>query len=634
MSVTTGATALASTIDTEAEAQRYILPEALQRQRDLQLLHHGQQDFGGRLFGAEDLDGLPSTILTPQLSATNPTWTKNQELTDGTPCFMVNSIELALVDDVADLDVENSTEKSSDVGRFYGVLNPLLDASKPTYALGRCLDSHNLSLIHHIAHNELLKLGYLTSNISIPEQDISTGRLRLALHTGKVDGILVAGQAGGRLHHAGFIHQALPIKSGQLFRLTALEQGLDNLKKIDNTAQVRILSAKDATKLGFSDLQISINKTQNISMDVGIDDSLSKAQGGYLASFSLKTNNLMHLNDEWFLSANYPLQRLVDAAQGDLDVALGKDRQLNYQTGLSFYQGFYKFGITHGVHDYRQFVAGFHAPLSYHGTSKTTTLNIARLLHRNAMHKTEGYLKAYHKNSQHFIDDIEIEVQKRRTTGWHAGINHQQYLNDGAYLYANLDYKQGTGALNAQPAPEEEIYDAFGRRLPAEGYAKAPIWSWYLQYQKPAQFHPKSFNQPVKFIHTIKSQGQYAKQLPVAQDWLYLGGRDNMKGTKEGTYLSGEHGMALSYEFAYQLPYQNNRHTSHMYVNFDQGMVWGENTYSNNRYLSAAAIGFRHKYYGKSGMYAHADIFMGRAISTPEFIQRQTTIGVSAGMGF
>ncbi len=51
--------------------------------------------------------------------------------------------------------------------------------------------------------------------------------------------------------------------------------------------------------------------------------------------------------------------------------------------------------------------------------------------------------------------------------------------------------------------------------------------------------------------------------------------------------------------------------------------------------LSATAIGFRHKYHGKSGVYAYADIFMGRAISTPEFIpSKDTAIGVSASVGF
>ena len=211
----------------------------------------------------------------------------------------------------------------------------------------------------------------------------------------------------------------------------------------------------------------------------------------------------------------------------------------------------------------------------YHGTTKTSSLGLTRLLHRNATHKTEGYIKAHHKQSRNFIDDVQIEVQNRRTTGYGIGVTHQQYFNNNAYLYANIEYKQGTGALKAKPAPEEEIYNAFGQRLPSEGFARAPIWSLFTSFQKPMIINQNSFTQNTKaknsiyLNYTAKLQAQYARQLPTPSDLFYLGGYDT-KGIKEGDYLSGEHGVRLSQELK-----QSPQHTA-LYRSRSRHGLWSK----------------------------------------------------------
>lgn len=53
--------------------------------------------------------------------------------------------------------------------------------------------------------------------------------------------------------------------------------------------------------------------------------------------------------------------------------------------------------------------------------------------------------------------------------------------------------------LKAKPAPEEEIYNAFGEKLPAEGFARSPIWSWYVEYNKPWQISGQNLQYNLKF---------------------------------------------------------------------------------------------------------------------------------------
>ncbi|WII94524.1 ShlB/FhaC/HecB family hemolysin secretion/activation protein [Moraxella haemolytica] len=609
-----------------------------------------------------------------QTDITHPDW---QNPNGDDSCFMVDEIDFV---------IDGSGLAYNDLSTL---LSPLLDWKKPTYAIGRCINNHNLSIIVDIAHNELLKRGYLTSNISVGEQDLLTKKLILTVNLGKVRDVVLTHS----IKTPFYIHSAISTKPNQAFRLADLEHGLDTLKRIDPTATVQIIPSSSGlgnsdidnpslvskNTLGFSDLVINMNRSQSAVFGINIDNSLSKDYGKYMIAANVRANNLFHMNDEWNFSANYPLIRLIDLTQNNLGVQVNKDRQINYHVSSSTTYGPFKFSITHSYHQYKQFIEGLNAPLTYHGTSQTNTLGLFRLLYRSGTQKTEGYIKANHKQSNNYIDDVNIEVQNRRTTGYNLGITHQHYFRHGGYLYANLDYQQGTGALKAKPAPEERIYNAFGQQLPSEGYSRAPIWSLYTSFHKPFTINSNSNRQllntnqnsdqqttytPISLSYITKIQAQYAKQPPTPSNLFYLGGRNSIKGIKEGNYLSGEHGFSLSQELTWQLPSQKTTHhlskqlhSAELYASIDQGYVYGQNTIKNQRYILAGAIGMRYHFQSKptqvdqekqdtlsnplsnlslnnQPLTAHLDIFVGKGLKVPTFMKKETIIGVSAGFDF
>ncbi|MDD9834391.1 hemolysin activator protein, partial [Escherichia coli] len=98
-------------------------------------------------------------------------------------------------------------------------------------------------------------------------------------------------------------------------------------------------------------------------------------------------------------------------------------------------------------------------------------------------HKTSVYGKLYHKESQSFLNDIEINVLHRKTSGWNLGVQHRQYLGN-AVLDGSTNYRRGMG-VGARTAPEENITDVYGNHLPVEGYSRAPLWSADLRYTTP-----------------------------------------------------------------------------------------------------------------------------------------------------
>ena len=54
--------------------------------------------------------------------------------------------------------------------------------------------------------------------------------------------------------------------------------------------------------------------------------------------------------------------------------------------------------------------------------------NLSRLLTRGSLHKTYVNAALWTKKSHNYINDTEIEVQRRRTAGWEVGLNHTNTL--------------------------------------------------------------------------------------------------------------------------------------------------------------------------------------------------------------
>ena len=53
---------------------------------------------------------------------------------------------------------------------------------------------------------------------------------------------------------------------------------------------------------------------------------------------------------------------------------------------------------------------------------------VSRLVWRDAVRKTTLSARGWSRNSKNYIDDTEIEVQRRKVTGWEAAIAHREFI--------------------------------------------------------------------------------------------------------------------------------------------------------------------------------------------------------------
>ncbi|HGG9400486.1 TPA: ShlB/FhaC/HecB family hemolysin secretion/activation protein, partial [Neisseria meningitidis] len=78
------------------------------------------------------------------------------------------------------------------------------------------------------------------------------------------------------------------------------------------------------------------------------------------------------------------------------------------------------FSFNHNGHRYHEATEGYSVNYDYNGKQYQSSLAAERMLWRNRFHKTSVGMKLWTRQTYKYIDDAEIEVQRRRSAGWEA----------------------------------------------------------------------------------------------------------------------------------------------------------------------------------------------------------------------
>ncbi|MEG2359980.1 ShlB/FhaC/HecB family hemolysin secretion/activation protein [Acinetobacter sp.] len=505
------------------------------------------------------------------------------------PCFDIQKINM----DVGDL--------SSQAADGFYFLSKTLN-KKSNAIVGQCIGTQSLQNIVKFAHNELIKKGFVTSQISVPEQDMTQGVLLLQIAPGRIDQIIQDGPGISALQ----LNMALSFKEGDILNIKKLDHALENLKKISGLdVDIRIEPASEAAADGLSNIRITTQPYRKLNASLSVDDSGNKTTGEYIGTAGLAFNNPFRLND----SLNLNFSHSLDDLHQDRNQSWFASYQLPFKT--------FDLSASYSRYEYDQYVAGYEKPILYSGESRQANLTLSKMLMRGTQYKTSVYGKAYQKQNRNFIEDIEISVQRRQTAGWHAGLQHKHYLGN-ALVDLNLDYRRGAGAFNAMPAPEEEITDIYGSPLPAEGYARAPLWSADIRINYPFAF----LNQAAQY--RVNWKGQYAPKVLVPQDRFYIGGRYSVRGFDGEIMLSGDNGHFLQQEISVNTPLNTQ-----IYAGVDQGWVGGEHSIAGQRYLAGGVVGIRSWFQG-----IYLDAFAGHGLAAPKSLKRDLVTGFSLSYSY
>lgn len=451
--------------------------------------------------------------------------------------------------------------------------------------IGRCIGVQGLNQALDLIQNRIISRGYVTTRVMLPQQNIASGEIQLQVIAGKVDQIQFAEGTSKRAHK----FNALPVKSGDILNIRDIEQGLENFKRVPTVeADFKIYPSAQRNQPGYSDLELAWQQSKPYRIHLGIDDAGSESTGKYQGTATLSLDHLFTANDLFFASYNH------DLGGGDS----GKRGTDGYYLSYSIPLNYWLFSTSLSQSDYHQTVAGANQSYEYSGESRLISADLSRVIYRDAHRKTTASVGGWARESKNFIEDVEVEVQRRQTAGWQASLAHTEYLSN-ATLNGAVTYKRGTGAFSAMAAPEEE----FG-----EAYTHVGIWQANASLQVPF----KAGNQNLQYLAEWRMQHSQKPLTP--QDRFSIGNRYTVRGFDGEQSLMADNGFLVRNELSgsmFKLPMQ-------WYAGVDYGEVGGQTTRKPNPLVGTSLMGAVLGLRGQMLKSVSYDVFAGAPLKKPD----------------
>lgn len=528
-----------------------------------------QQERERELRGQQEI--TPDVRLPePTLSTTLATYPD-----DESPCFNISRIKL-----------------TGEMAQKFQFSLPTITQGSES-ALGHCLGAQRINLAMSRVQNAIIAKGFVTTRVLAAPQDLNSRELILTVIPGKVRAVRFAESVTFRATK----WNAVPINRGDILNLRDIEQGLENLKRAPTAeADIQIVPAEGTdAKPGESDVVIQYQQRFPFRLTFSADDAGFDSTGKYQGGVTLSGDNLLMLNDLFYVNYNH------DLGGGESGKRGSKGHSIHYSLPL----GYWLLGLTTSTYDYHQVVAGSNQSYVYSGQSQTSELKASRLVYRNAINKTSLYARGFFKKSANYIDDTEIEVQRRRTAGWELGVNQVWYLGRSLLDYS-LAYRRGTGAMNALKAPEE----AFD-----EGTSRMEVLTADLGFNLPLTVKAPWGEQTLRYSSNIRGQYNFTPLTP--QDRFAIGNRYTVRGFDGQLTLSADRGWFLRNDLSALIGNSGQA----IYIGLDYGEVSGQSSeFLLGRQLAGTVLGLR----GGYRVFSY-DMFLGKALKKPQGFETAST---------
>ena len=501
------------------------------------------------------------------------------------PCFPIHTV--TLTGDAA--------------GRFQFALKKAL--KETGFQSGQCLGAQGINRIMVAAQNAVIGRGYTTTRILAAPQDLNSGTLELTVLSGKVRSVRTDTSHNDQTRAARIaaFQNEIPLKGGDILNLRRIEQGLENLKRVPTAeADIQIVPADAPDE---SDIIVAWRqRLLPYRLSLGVDDSGSKTTGKYQGSLTFSADNPFGLSDLFYLSYGRHLGHTDAHTDSEGKKTAGGTQ--SYAFHYSVPAGNWLWSWNHNYYRYHQAVAGINEVYDYNGKSRGSDIGFTRLLYRDARRKSHIGFKLWQKENQSFIDDAEVEVQRRKTAGWQLSLKHKEYIGRST-LDIGLGYKRGTGMADAIAAPEE-VFD--------EGTSRMKVITADISYNHPFQIGRQHF------VYDTALHAQWNKTPLTPLDKIAIGGRYTVRGFDGESSLSAERGWYWRNEAAWSF-----KPAHQFYLALDGGHVSGDSAqYLLGQTLIGAAAGLRGQF--KAGGSLNYDLFAGKPIKKPKGFQTASTV--------
>ncbi|KVO87386.1 ShlB/FhaC/HecB family hemolysin secretion/activation protein [Burkholderia ubonensis] len=500
-----------------------------------------------------------------------------------TPCFRIDRFTLDVPDSLPD-GVKAKGASALPMDRFAFAREWL------EHYTGQCVGKQGLDVLVKALSQDILSRGYITTRVLLPEQDLSSGALKVSLIPGVIR----------RVHFAdeklrGTWKTAFPTRDGELLNLRDLEQGLEQMKRVSSQDVSMQIVPGDVP--GDSDVVLDVKRGKPWTVVASIDNSGTRATGKLQGNISLGIDNPLGLNDVFNVGASQ-------------DLEFG-DKRLGSHGWNAFYSipwGYWTTTLSAYTNTYYQQIAGVNQTFVASGNSKTIDFKLARVLARSQNDVFGGYVRLSRRFGQSFIEDTEISQQRRNNTLIELGLTDRHYFG-GAQFDGSLAYRQGIGGFGAQ----DDVLAAGG----------GPTYRYKMAVVDANLSVPFAIaRQPFRYVTTF--HGQYTGNTLYYIDDLTIGSRYTVRGFDGETMLAAARGFYWRNEL--QMPIGQTGQA--LYAGLDYGHVWGPQPVALvGTQLAGAVIGIKGSIGTRLGAYGY-DLFAGTPVYKPSgFPTARVTVG-------
>ena len=408
--------------------------------------------------------------------------------------------------------------------------------------LGRCVGSIGVVKIAAALQDFYIDAGYITTRITIPSQDISSGTLKLAVNAGKIEKIIV--------DHNDINPLMLPFAKEDILNIRDIEQGLENLQQ-EPGVDVKI-NIEPGTKQGYSTIHISTNREKNWSVRASYNNWGVKETGQYLTSAVGYLYNTARFSDLFYLAG-------TSSTNG------------RYQSVSGYYAlpvGYWNYSLFYSSSTSRQTIPLYYTTVEYAGKSEYASAKASRTLYRDKTRKVTGNAELIRRKSGYTIDGEELVLQKRDMDNVKVGVNYKQQLVN-AYWDSTLSWQRFVTWFGAEKTPDM----VYGNVSPVSQLVN-------LEGNYSRQLGGNVYN--AFFL------AQYAPRELTLQDQITIGDRWNVRGFENSVGLTGNSGYYLQNTLYRPVSYIN----ANYYFGVDGGQMRRDATYGNE-FIIGGAIGIQ-----------------------------------------
>ena len=483
---------------------------------------------------------------------------------------------------ISQITIENQVERFRFLER---IARPYVDKE---------LSLSDINKLIHAMNQSLMARGFSTSRIAIPEQNLSSGELRLVLQIGYIGTVRFA-EGSSSLYWKNLF----PFHEGDILNVRDIEQGIEQAKRLPSQdISVQLLPSDQPQR---TDVVLTVKRGKNFYGTISVDDSGLEDTGKLQWYTSIGIDQPFHKNDMLRIGMN-----LDGARDGDEKGTRGHNISYTYPYGR------HTFSFSYQRSKYHQTVESIPYNFISAGDSNISTLSWDYVLHRSAAMKTSMDIRLRKRNSHSFLNDVELPIQAMHQTSMEVGFAERLYLQRNT-LYFRLAHRFGLGWLGAQ---KEKPYDDAPKTL-------YRMWLLDVDFVHPFEFS----HRPATFTTSFHGQYTMDDMRLYGVDMISMGNRYTVRGFDGEVTLMGTNGWYLRNELSTRFPKQK----AELYLGLDVGAVYGYGTeVYNGHVIAGTVLGLR----GAMDMLSY-DIFAAKPIQKPEgFRTPDVTYGFSLGMKF